>query len=150
MLKTQWTDYVDQVLNLFTTNTESYIHRHTTITQEASILLYVSPPFLTSGVVFLHANFNSEAKIHKYWIENIYSQKFQSHKGDYDLTGTQDSCFHPFSIMSYICGFGCCRKLCESIEYERKFKRYQLINNCIDNTIEWSRCGQYFINEVSV
>ena len=149
--KTQWTDYMEQVLDLITMNSESETHRSPTINQAAFPfrICDIALPQCRTGYVYMLMSIKQQK--YTYIGQTICIRtRIQQHNSGYGSTSTQPSYLRPFAILAYICGFGGRRTLREHVEYQWKLKRDQLIRNGINEIKQWVECGRDVINEIAL
>ena len=149
--KTQWTDYMEQVLDLISVNSQSEAHRLRTMTQAAFPfrMCDVTLPQCRTGFVYMLMSIKRQN--YTYIGQTICIRtRIQQHNSGYGSTSTQPAYLRPFALLAYICGFGNRRILREHVEYQWKLKRDHMIRNGINDAKRWAQCGQDVINEITL
>ena len=151
-LKSQWSEYIEDVLELVTINSDNnignYVPRTLSPTSYPFRICDIPLPQCRTGYVYMlvslrHQNFTYIGTT------NCIRSRIQQHNCGNGAIETAPAYLRPFALFSYICGFGGHRR---DLRYyiERKWKEHrdQLINNGVMDTREWARCADIVINRV--
>ena len=155
MKKTQWSDYIEEVLDLVTINTSRDVQnvaQNRVMTQTAFPFRNcdVSLPQCQTGFVYMllsirHRNFAYIGTT------NCIRTRIQRHNRGTGAMETAPSYLRPFALYAYICGFGGCRRdLRYYIEAKWKEKRDELIGQGINNPREWALSGNDVIQNIVI
>ena len=162
LLKTQWSNYIDEVLNLVTVNNDhphnnqDHAVQRPTTPQNLNQNHYpfrvndVQLPDVQSGYVYMlislrHPNFS-------YIGETIcIRSRIQMHNSGNGARATAPAYLRPFALFAYICGFSSISRshLRFYIEQQWKVKRDNLIRQGINDQKRWAYCGRDIINRIN-
>ena len=134
--RTNWTDLIENVLDLITINLSNEIEQH------RSRILDPRPypfricdmplPQCRTGYVYMLISVRRQS--YSYIGETIcLSTRLKQHNSGMGSVSTQPLYLRPFAILAYICGFGGRRILREQVEYQWKVKRDRLISDGVDD-----------------
>jgi predicted GIY-YIG superfamily endonuclease len=155
-LKSQWSDYIEDVLELVTINSMNNT-RNDPIQQPRTLTPRSFPfrmcdfplPQCSSGYVYMLVSLRQQNYVYIGTTQCIRS-RIQQHNCGNGAIETAPAYLRPFALFAYICGFnGSRRDLRYYIERKWKDQRDQLIQNGIMDTRSWARCADTVINIVS-
>ena len=148
--KTQWSDYIENVLDLVTVNTTSeYRPRVMTQTTFPYRICDVSLPQCNSGYVYMLLS--TRQKNYTYiGTTNCIRSRLQQHNSGNGAVATAPAYLRPFALLAYICGFGGGRRdLRYFIESKWKEKRDEVIQRGQQSILAWARCGETVIHDIT-
>ena len=148
--RSQWTDYMENILKLITINDNPGNASIPTLTQNnfPYRICDVSLPQCKTGFVYFLISVRTRDYTYIGECNCIISRLYQ-HNSGYGSTSTTPINRRPFAIIGYICGFnGDNRDLRREIERKWKEKRDYLITEGIDDTRTWVRSGKNVISEL--
>ena len=149
--KTQWTDYMEDVLDIITVNSsvnqnEHQVESNRTFTQTSFPyrICDVSLPDCNTGYVYMLVSIkdSSFAYIGK---TNSIRTRITQHNTGIGSTSTEPIHLRPFALYAYICGFNGNQDLMFYVERQWKEKRNRLIRNGVNDINAWARCGSEVI-----
>ena len=158
--KTQWSNYIEEVLKLVTVNNDHDINQNNAMqrptTQNLNQNNYpfrvndVQLPDVQSGYVYMlislcHPNFS-------YIGETIcIRSRIQMHNSGNGARATAPAYLRPFALFAYICGFSSTSRnhLRFYIEQQWKVKRDNLIRQGVNDQKRWAYCGTDIINQIN-
>ena len=143
--KTQWIDYIENILSLATVNTSDY--RPWVMAQESFPyqICDVSLPQCNSGYVYMLLS--TRQKNYTYiCTTNCIRTRLQQHNSGNGAVATAPAYLRPFALLAYICGFGGGRRdLRYFIESKWKEKRDEIIQRGQQSILSWAWCGETVI-----
>jgi predicted GIY-YIG superfamily endonuclease len=152
--KTQWSDYIEEVLDLITidslqTNTEELrVPRVITTASYPFTISNYSLPTNDSGYVYMlvsqrHQNYTYIGTT------NCIRTRLSLHNSGTGAIETAPAYLRPFALYAYVCGFeGCRRDLRYYIERKWKEERDNLIHNGIQDPRRWAKSVSNVISHV--
>ena len=158
-LKTQWTDYIEDILELVTINSDGDSAHHNdegqgrnrTFTPEyySFGICDIALPQCQSGFVYMLLSLRQRDFTY-IGTTNCICLCLQQHISGNGAVDTAPAYLHPFALFAYVCGFrGGRRDLCFHIENKWKEKRDELAANGVRDVYKWARCADTVINRVS-
>ena len=149
--KTQWTDYMEQVLDLVTINTRTE-ERNQSRTMDQQHFPFrncdITLPQCNTGYVYMLISVRTRDFTYIGTTANLRT-RLQQHNTGNGSSSTEPSHLRPYALLAYICGFGGRRNLRLLVEERWKRRRDQEIANGNNDSREWARCGQDVINELN-
>ena len=159
-MRSQWTDYMEEVLNLITIrpSSEEVENNHGEDNNETRRLFThqtfpfrlcnISLPQCRTGFVYFLSSVRRQT--YTYIGETIcIRQRLKQHNSGFGSTSTTSSHLRPFAVMAYICGFNGNKTLRCFVEHKWKQRRDQLIINGINDPRQWARCGNDVIDNLN-
>lgn len=150
--KTQWSDYIERVLDLVTVNQdENQVHQ-----TEPSIIMNSFPfricdialPQCRTGFVYFLISLKNRQYTYIGHCQCL-RERLPQHNSGYGSESTAPEHLRPYGIMAYICGFEDGKKeLRLHLERSWKLKRDRMIERGFNDPREWARAGQSVINDV--
>ena len=153
--RNQWTDYVEDVLNIVTINSKESSDLQHTFTQSSFLyqIADVCLPQCNTGYVYMllllrHQNFTYIGTT------KCIRNRIMAHNCGRGAVETTPMYLRPFALLAYICGFSetedknCDSELRFSVERKWKIKRDQLILNGINDKYEWAKSGNTVIDSM--
>ena len=140
--RTQWTDFMEDILDVVTINCVSP-ERPLTATPDRFPyqISDIELPQCRSGYVYLISSLRDPTYIY-IGKANCLRTRIIQHNSGYGSAGTQPYHLRPFAMMGYICGFGGNTDLMFSIEEIWKLRRNELRRDGINDPRLWARCGE--------
>ena len=151
----QWTDYVEDVLNIVTINSKEILDLQHTFTQSSFPyrIADVCLPQCNTGYVYMllllgHQNCTYIGT------KKCITNRIMAHNCGRGATETTPTYLRPFALLAYIWGFGetedenCDSKLHFAFERKWKKKRDRIIINGISDKYEWAKCGNIVIDNM--
>ena len=140
--RTQWTDFMEDILDVVTINCVSP-ERPLTATPDRFPyqISDIELPQCRSGYVYLISSLRDPTYIY-IGKANCLRTRIRQHNSGYGSAGTQPYHLRPFAMMGYICGFGGNTDLMFSIEEKWKLRRNELRRDGINDPRLWARCGE--------
>jgi hypothetical protein len=152
--KTQWTDYMEQVLDIVTINNSNEVEQQNqtnSFTQNnfPFRICDITLPQCRTGFVYMLISLRMTNYL--YIGQTIcVRQRIQQHNSGYGATSTKPSYLCPFALLAYICGFGGGKKrLREHIEFMWKAKISHMKQIGIQDISSWAKSGEDVINELT-
>ena len=157
-MKSQWTDYMEEVLKLITLHpvvnsdiqdvVDDSNRNLFTLQSYPFRLCDVSLPQCNTGFVYML--FSIKRQTYSYIGETIcIRQRLKQHNSGYGSTSTAPSYLRPFAVMAYICGFDGNKTLRCYVEQKWKERRDTLISNNINDPRQWARSGNDVIESIN-
>lgn len=157
-LKTQWSDYIEDILELVTINFDGnsdHINdegqgRNRILTPENCPfrICDIALPQCQSGFVYMLVLLRQSNYIY-IGTTNCICLCLQQHNSGNGAVDTAPAYLRPFALFAYVCGFGGRRRyLHYYIENKWKDKRNELISNGVTNVCKWEKCANTLINHV--
>ena len=148
-VRTQWTDFMENILELITVNNDN--PRRVPILTQKSFpfrICDISLPKCKTG--FVYFLISVKARDYTYIGEcNCIISRLYNHNSGHGSSSTTPSHRRPFAILGYICGFdGGNKSLRRLIEKNWKEKRDSLIRNGNTDPISWVQTGSTVIREL--
>ena len=153
--RNQWTDYIEDVLNIVTINSSEPSQLQHTFTQSSFPyrIADVCLPQCNTGYVYMllslrHQNFTYIGTT------KCIRNRIMAHNCGCGAAETTPIYLRPFALLAYICGFGeteddnCDSKLRFAIERKWKEKRDWMISNGYNDKYEWAKCGNLVIDNM--
>lgn len=149
---TQWTDYMEQILDIITINRESDNNSSDTpVHMDQQHFPYrisdADLPTCNTGFVYMILSLKDMSFIYIGEIVNI-TVRLQQHNSGYGSISTAPSHLGPYAMIGYVCGFGNRKTLRQSVEARWKFRRDQLIRNGIHDIRQLCHCVQDVLPQV--
>ena len=148
--KTQWTDYMEEVLRLVTINHTNENHT-TTRTLRQQVFPYricdIQLPQCNTGYVYMLLSIKDQNFTYIGKTKNIRT-RIRQHNSGIGSISTEPLHLRPYALFAYICGFDSNNDLMFYIERIWKQKRDQLIINGINDIKAWALCGSEVISEI--
>ena len=156
-MKSQWTDYMEEVLNLITirngnTNdneqAESPRHRQLTQSHYPFRICDVVLPQCNTGFVYMLLSITRPT--YSYIGEtNCIRSRLDQHNSGYGSSSTHPAYLRPFGVLAFICGFNGEKPLRRYVEQKWKERRDDLIRNGINDYRQWARVGNEVIENLN-
>ena len=149
--KTQWTDYMEEVLQLITVGVNTHVLPARRVMTQATFpyrICDVSLPQCNTGYVYMLMSVND----HNYsYIGKTLSirRRIQQHNSGVGSVSTEPLHLRPYALFAYICGFDSRNDLLFYIERVWKEKRDRLIRNGVNDLKAWAYCGFEIISELN-
>jgi len=150
--KTQWTDYMEDILDLVTINSDinNNPERRNRVLSASSFPYRIKDmplPQCNTGYVYMlisikDMNFTYIGKT------MCIRTRIQQHNSGVGSMSTQPPHLRPFALFAYICGFNNRNDLLFYMERIWKEKRDQLIRNGINDAKSWALSGEEVINNL--
>lgn len=149
--KTQWTDFMEEILRLITINNTSDNHTTRTRTFTQQTFPYrvcdVSLPQCNTGYVYMLLSIKDQNFTYIGKTNNIRT-RIQQHNSGLGSISTEPLHLRPYALFAYICGFDSNTDLMFYIERIWKEKRDRLIRNGVNDIKAWALCGSDVISEL--
>ena len=148
--RTQWTDFMEYLLDVITVNADSEEDLYT-----FSPVLYpfricdLPLPQCRTGFVYMLSSLKQEGYTYVGKTKCLRT-RINQHNSGFGSTSTEPTHLRPFAVMAYICGFENNDHLMLHVERKWKDNREMLIRNDIMDTRVWARGGQDVINRLDV
>jgi len=144
--KTQWSDYISDLLNIVTVNEVPRGGRVLTPTNFPFRIRDMQLPDNGHGIVYM---LNSLRRRSYIYIGKTLTPRtrLNNHNSGYGATATEPCYLRPFAVMAYIAGFDGNNELMLAAENKWKVIRNQLIHRGEDDAREWARQGSRVIND---
>ena len=141
-IQTQWTAYIDQLLDRLSVNGNGGPIRdvHTVISVPSVYPYRISDfslPSDSTGFVYILVSVKDCSRTYVGQTENISKRLYQHNKG-WGAVGTADPQYRPYAVGAYICGMGHMNRV-EREGIERKWKYYNCRVNDVMDRIEQGR-----------
>ena len=147
--RTQWTDFMEHILDVITINSESERPLVTATTEEYPFQVSnIDLPQCQTGFVYMLISLRRRDYTY-IGTSNCIRTRIVQHNSGYGSRSTEDFRLRPFAMMAYICGFGGDRDLMYSIEEKWKIRRDQLRVDGNDDPRDWAKCGEDVIRAES-
>jgi hypothetical protein len=150
--KSQWTDYMENILNFITISNDNPNNQNTipTLNQDSFPfrICDISLPQCKTGFVYFLISIRTRNFTYIGECKCIVTRLYH-HNSGHGSTSTIPANRRPFAIMGYICGFdGQNKPLQRQLERQWKERRDFLISEGIDDPRLWFRAGRYIIDEL--
>ena len=158
-IKSQWTDYMEEVLKMITLVNEIDEHddeeenenrqqpRQLSQRHYPFRICDVGLPQCNTGFVYMLSAIKRQT--YSYIGEtNCLRDRLKQHNSGFGSSSTAPSYLRPFAVMAYICGFNGERNLRRFIEQKWKERRDCLVRNGINDVRIWARCGNDVIDNI--
>ena len=140
--RTQWTDFMEHILDVITINSCEGEARITAVPEEYPFQISaIELPQCQTGFVYMLSSLRRRDYTY-IGTSNCIRTRIVEHNSGYGSRSTEDYRLRPFAMMAYICGFGCDRPLMYSIEAKWKRRRDQLRREGNDDPRDWAKCGE--------
>ena len=141
--RTQWTDFMEHILEVITVNTTVGVPMVTADPEEYPFQVCdIELPQCQTGFVYMLSSLRKRDYIY-IGTSNCLRTRIVQHNSGYGSRSTEDYRLRPFfAMMAYICGFGGDRDYMYSIEAKWKRRREQLRREGNDDPRDWARCGE--------
>ena len=147
--KTQWTDYMEEVLKLITINSmENESPRVFTQSSFPYRVCDVVLPQCNTGYVYMLLSLRDNSFTYIGKTMNI-RKRIQQHNAGVGSSSTEPIHLRPYALAAYISGFDSRNDLLCYIETKWKQKRDRLIRNGNHDVKAWSLCGSEIISEIN-
>jgi hypothetical protein len=158
-MKSQWTDYMEEVLRMITLRNENETQNNEEENDDNHQLQQLSQrhyPFRICDVVlpqcntgFVYMLSSIKRPTYSYIGEtNCLRDRLKQHNSGYGSLSTEPSYLRPFAVMAFICGFNGEKNLRRFIEQKWKEKRDSLAQNGINDIRRWAHCGNEVIENL--
>ena len=147
--KTQWTDYMEEILKLITMN-ENEPPTGRVFTQSSfpyRVYDFVLPQCNT-GFVYMLISLRDNNFTYIGKTKNIRT-RIQQHNAGIGSSSTEPIHLRPYALAAYISGFDSRDDLLCYIETKWKQRRDRLIRNGINDMKAWPLCGSEIISEIN-
>ena len=151
--RTQWTDYMEEVLELITINSETVNdteirNRVMTTSSFPYRIKDITLPQCNTGYVYMLLSMKDRNFT---YIGKTFSirTRIKQHNSGIGSTSTEPMHLRPYALFAYICGFNKNNDLMLYIERVWKEKRDQLIRNGVNDPKAWAYCGEEIINIIN-
>jgi predicted GIY-YIG superfamily endonuclease len=149
--KTQWTDYIEEVLGLITIDHNRNPESNTNHTMSPSSFPFrvcdMPLPQCNTGFVYMLVSMKHPSYTY-IGTTNCIRTRIQMHNCGNGAIETAPAYLRPFALFAYVCGFGGTRRdLRYYIERKWKERRDQLISQRVNDQCEWARCVSDVINQ---
>jgi predicted GIY-YIG superfamily endonuclease len=147
--KNQWTDYMENVLNVVSLNSESSEQVLFTARSFPYRICDMTLPDCNTGFVYMLVS--SKNKDFSYIGETIsIRRRLQSHNSGFGSRSTAPSHLRPFAVFALICGFDGNKTLRCHVEYQWKRKRDALRRDGIHCLKRWAMCTEDVLDAVNM
>ena len=151
--KTQWTDYMDEVLQLITIN--SQLEGEGDGVQRVAMSPRTFPyricdielPQCNTGYVYMLISMKDKGFSYIGKTLSLRS-RIQQHNSGFGSMSTEPLHLRPYALFAYICGFNRRNDLLFYIELAWKEKRDQLIRNGVNDLKAWAHCSSEIISQL--
>ena len=151
--KTQWMDYMEDVLELITINSDNNEEpvRNRVMGQQSFPfrICDVILPQCNTGFVYMLISMR-DFNFMYIGMTNCLRTRIQKHNTGMGSASTTPAHLRPYALFAYICGFSGRRDLMYYIEREWKLKRDRMIRRGVHSAQSWANCGAEVINELNV
>lgn len=149
--KSQWTDYMEKVLDIVTINSDArdegenfFIHTRTYPYRICDIPL----PDCNTGYVYMLVSCKEQN--FSYIGETIsICRRLQQHNSGYGSSSTSPPYLRPFAVFALICGFDGNKSLRRYVESAWKRERDKLIREGVLCLKRWALCGNDVISSIN-
>ena len=142
----QWTDYMEEILDLVTINVSDDRPRYLTQKSYPFRIMDQALPMSKTGYVY----FILSTKFFDYTyigMTKSIRRRLREHNTGYRSTQSTPIHLRPYALVAYICGFDGDRGLMRHLESKWQLKREELCANGINDWKEWARSGIEVIDE---
>ena len=151
--KTQWTDYMEDVIKLITLESEENENEDQNqrqLTQKSYPFRICDFPLPQCNTGFVYMLTSIKRPSYAYVGETeCLRRKLKEHNSGYNSCSTEPSYLRPFAVMAYICGFDGKNTLRQYIKQKWEDRRNELVNNGVNDLREWARCGNDVIQNTN-
>jgi predicted GIY-YIG superfamily endonuclease len=147
--KTQWTDYISQILNIITINEDE---RHERVMTQENFPFRVSDlrlPEVDTGIVYMLNSMRRRAFVY-IGKTNQPRRRLNNHNSGFGSSSTEPAHLRPYAIMAYISGFDGNNELMLACEEKWKHIRNNMIRDGIYDAKTWAKGGQQIINNANL
>ena len=150
--KSQWTDYMENILNFITISNDNPNNQDTVPTLNQDTFPFricdISLPQCKTGFVYFLISIRTKDFTYIGECKCIVTRLYH-HNSGHGSTSTIPANRRPFAIMGYICGFdGQNKPLQRQLERQWKERRDYLISEGINDPRLWFQAGRYIINDL--
>ena len=150
--KTQWTDYMEEVLSIISVGSNSQAANRRRIMTQTTFPYRIcdnSLPQCNTGYVYMlvsmkNFNFSYIGQTHS------ISKRIQAHNTGVGSVSTEPLHLRPYALFAYICGFNCRFDVLEYMETQWKVKRDRLIRSGVNDLKAWAYSANDVISELNV
>ena len=146
--RTQWTDFMEHILDVITINTST--SRQSTITAVPEHYPFqvcnMELPQCNTGFVYMLISLRRREYTY-FGMTNCIRTRIVQHNSGYGASATENYRLRPFAMMGYICGFCGDRDMMYCMELKWKLRRDELIQDGNNDPRDWARCGEDIIRE---
>jgi predicted GIY-YIG superfamily endonuclease len=169
--KTQWTDYMENVLDIITLlNDDEDDHfneeeqevqggqalperqtNNRTLNPSISFpfrICDISLPMCNTGYVYMLLSMRNQQFTYIGKTDSI-RRRIREHNTGVGSVSTEPTHLRPYALFAYICGANCNDGLLLYLERQWKIKRDRLIANRVNDVKEWAYCGNEIISELN-
>lgn len=147
--RTQWTDFMEHILDVITVNT---VHSERRITASPDDYPFqvsnMELPQCKTGFVYMLSSLRLRSYTY-IGTSDCIRTRIRQHNSGYGSSSTENHNLRPFAMMAYICGFSGNRDLMYSIEQKWKLRRNELISDGNDDPRAWAKCGKDVILQLN-
>ena len=149
--KTQWKDYMEDVISKITISTEleRRLSRHRVLTQHSFPFRIrdISLPQCNTGYVYMLISVKDTSFSYIGKTKSIRN-RIRQHNSGVGLVATEPLHLRPYALFAYICGFDSKNDIIFYMERVWKERRDQSIRNGVNDIKAWARCGAEIIEEM--
>ena len=147
--RTQWTDYMENVLNIVDINTNNDgIAREPRVLDQQTYpfrIADISVPEDSTGYVYMIVSLQTLSNFYYIGKTKKLIKRLRAHNSGYGSSSTIPTNLRPYGLFAYICGFDQNEILMFSVENQWKVRRDVLICQRILDPKSWARAGQDII-----
>ena len=155
-MKSQWTDYMEEVLSLITIRNENINdneaenprHRQLTQSHYPFRICDVVLPQCNTGFVYMLLSIVRPTYSYIGETKCIRS-RLEQHNSGHGSSSTEPAYLRPFGVLAFICGFNGEKPLRRYVEKKWKERRDDLIRDGINDYRQWARVGNEVIENLN-
>lgn len=147
--KNQWTDYMEDILNLVTICNEQREAPFISLQQSFPFRMCdVELPTCNTGFVYMLLSCRQQTYTYIGQTNSLW-RRINQHNSGFGASGTAPSHLRPFGVFAYICGFDRNRALMLHVERKWKIKRDQLISQGRNCPKQWALSANAVIADIN-
>ena len=146
--RTQWTDYMEDVLSMVDINPDNDIPERQRVFNQETFpyrIADISLPDDNTGYVYMLLSVKRQDYVYIGKTNNLI-ERLRAHNSGNGSSSTEPSHLRPYALYAYICGFDSRNTLMLAVENQWKRKRDQLIRRQVTDPKAWARAGQEIID----
>ena len=149
--KTQWTDFIEMILELITVTEDGQIGTARNMMHSDTFpfrICDMSLPQCNTGFVYMLISLKDKSFVYIGMTKSI-RVRIQQHNSGVGAVSTEPLHLRPYALLAYICGFDLRMDLMAFVEQKWKYKRDQLIQNGTNNPIAWAEAGAQIVTDMN-
>ena len=148
--KTQWTDYMEMILDLITVYENEEEGRTPRNVMHTDTFPYricdMSLPQCNTGYVYMLISLVDQSFVY-IGMTTCIRKRVQQHNSGVGAVSTEPLHLRPYALFAYICGFDLRKDLMSYVEHAWKVKRDHLVRDGVNSPMAWAQVGAQIVTE---